>query len=224
MFRIPTPDDPETYEQLIQWFARAFRQRSPQFDEEDVVRRIKQLRKDPSLIESMMPQLSESIIGVIHKEYRVYCLSTKSDSALMWAHYSDNHTGVCLEFSCDNLVLGSALEVQYREEYPLYDVTDGTIQNGLLPFCSKSSVWSYENEYRVIAQEKSGVFPGLRTRKNFLKYPRGALKAVIMGCMMSPSNADELRGIFDQEFPCGAVELKRAVRTPNRYSLSIEKC
>jgi hypothetical protein len=224
MFRIPTPDDPETYEQLIQWLARAFRQRSPQVDEDDVARRITKLRKDPSLIESMMAQLSELITGVLHKEYRLYCLSTKSDSTLMWAHYSNNHTGVCLEFACNNIVFGGALEVQYSERYPLYDVTDSTIQSGLLPLCSKSNAWSYENEYRVIAQEKPGVFPRLRTRNSFLKYPGGALRGVIMGCMMSPSDADELRRIFDQQFPRGVVELKRAVRTPNRYSLSIERC
>ena len=95
----------------------------------------------------------------------------------------------------------------------------------MLPLFVKSDVWSYEDEYRVIAQEvfqlpRTDI---LRTRKNLTKCPPGALRAVIMGCMIPQSDAAELRRIIDQQFP-QRVALKRAVRSPDRYSLSIVMC
>jgi hypothetical protein len=44
-----------------------------------------------------------------------------------------------------------------------------------------------------------------------------------MGCMIPQSDAAELRRIIDEQFP-PYVALKRAVRTPDRYSLSILMC
>jgi hypothetical protein len=38
-------------------------------------------------------------------ERRIYCLTPKADSTLMWSHYADNHCGVCLEFSVANNML-----------------------------------------------------------------------------------------------------------------------
>jgi hypothetical protein len=124
------------------------------------------------------------------------------------------------------MIFGSAIQMQYSGEYPELDFSiDGLDPLGMLPLFIKADEWSYEDEYRVIALE---VFQMPRadvprTRRNFLKCPPGALSAVIMGCMMPQSDAAELRKIMDQRFP-PCVALKRAVRSPNRYSLSIEMC
>jgi hypothetical protein len=32
------------------------------------------------------------------RRYRIYCLSARADSQLIWGHYADHHRGVCLEF------------------------------------------------------------------------------------------------------------------------------
>jgi hypothetical protein len=166
------------------------------------------------------------MIGEINRIYRVYCLSTKPDNTLMWSHYTTNHQGICLEFACDNIVFGSAIQIQYSREYPSLDFAiDGQDPLGMLPLFVKSDVWSYEDEYRVIAQE---IFQApradiLRTRRNLLTYLPGALRAIIMGCMIPQSDATKLREIIDQQFP-QRVALKQAVRSPDRYSLSIVNC
>ena len=89
----------------------------------------------------------------------------------------------------------------------------------------KSDVWSYEDEFRVIAQEIFQLprVDILRTRRNLLKFPPGSLKSIIMGCMIPQSDAMKLRGIIDRQFP-QRVALKQAVRSPDRYSLSIVNC
>jgi hypothetical protein len=115
------------------------------------------------------------------------------------------------------------MKINYLAEYPQLDFTNPESDN-LVPLITKSCEWSYEDEYRVVALEKFMTVPVpgmLRTKENFLKFPRGVLKAVITGCMIAPSDAAELRSIIGQQLPRHAA-LKRAIRVPNRYSLSIE--
>jgi hypothetical protein len=165
--------------------------------------------------------MTTAILG----QSRVYCLSARFDSTLMWSHYANNHRGVCLEFRCDNEVFGPAMKVNYADDYPVFDFTS---DDPLVLLITKASAWSYEEEYRVVALEKfidpavaiAGV---IRTKDDFLKLPPGALQSVIMGCMIVKSDADKLQEIIGKQFP-RHVALKRAVRVPNRYSLSIETC
>jgi hypothetical protein len=152
-FRIPDAGDRQSCERCVQWFDTVARKRSPRIDEQEHARRLAQLRNDRPSFERLIKELSESIVDAINNIYRVYCLSAKPDSALMWSHYSNNHQGVCLEFSCENLVFGSAIQIQYSKEYPELDFAiDGQDPLGLLPIFVKSDAWSYEDEYRVIAQ------------------------------------------------------------------------
>jgi hypothetical protein len=225
-FNIPAADDHVACERCIQWFASAARKRTPCLDEQEHARKVLELRNNRSSFEQQIRSFSEAMVGEINRIYRVYCLSTKADSTLMWSHYTDNHQGICLEFACDNIVFGSAIQIQYSREYPLLDFAiDGQDPLGMLPLFVKSDVWSYEGEFRVIAQEIFQLprVDILRTRSNLLRYPPGSLKAVIMGCMIPQSDAIKLRGIIDQQFP-QRVALKQTVRSPNLYSLSIVNC
>jgi hypothetical protein len=182
------------------------------------------LRRDKKYLESVIEKFSNLMRDAIHKQYRVYCLSTHAESTLMWSHYADNHRGVCLDFKCDNEVFGGAMRVNYIDKYPLIDFTC----DPLLPLITKACAWSYEDEYRVVALEKfidpSVALSGMiRTKENFLKLPHGALQSVIMGCLIEKDKADQLQQIIGEQCP-RRVAVRRAVRIPNKYSLSIEKC
>ena len=97
-----------------------------------------------SSFEQQIHAFSDGMVGEINRIYRVYCLSTKADSTLMWSHYTNDHQGICLEFACDNIVFGSAIQIQYSREYPLLDFAiDGQDPLGMLPLFVKSDVWSY---------------------------------------------------------------------------------
>jgi hypothetical protein len=225
-FNIPSADDHVACERCIQWFAAAARKRTPCLDEQEHARKVLELRNNRSSFEQQIQAFSDAMVGEINRTYRVYCLSTKADSTLMWSHYTNNHQGICLEFACDNIVFGSAIQIQYRREYPSLDFAiDGQDPLGMLPLFVKSDVWSYEDEFRVIAQEifQMPRMDILRTRRNLLRYPPESLKAVIMGCMITQSDAMKLRGIIDQQFP-QRVALKQAVRSPDRCRLSIVHC
>lgn len=95
----------------------------------------------------------------------VSCLSTRFDSMLMWAHYAESSTGICLEYdfnqsTSNQLIRKMIFPVAYSKTPVkindlLDDENDDLFQYSLeaAVFCSalnKSCVWSYENEWRLI--------------------------------------------------------------------------
>src|SRR5215469_2660517 len=114
----------------------------------------------------------------ICRRYRVYCLTERPESALMWSHYAEGHTGICLEFDAENLPFGAATQVVYRSQYPVYDV----VTVGYEPLVDKSEDWAYEREWRLIAEERSYALSpdSAKTDNDFLAVPPGALKSVII--------------------------------------------
>lgn len=84
-------------------------------------------------------------------------------SQLMWAHYASNHRGVCIEidFSLirDKMENGSLypVEMQYAdslsEERSKYTPTSPNL--GMLIGATKSKVWEYEEEVRLVIESDS---------------------------------------------------------------------
>ena len=116
--------------------------------------------------------------------WRIYCLTPVPDDNLMWAHYGNNHTGVCLEFQ---VKLHSSLwlkPVVYAEFLPIAQFKN--IEK-LIPdiMLTKDRKWSHEKEYRILARERNSLISpwnGVIVENYFLKLNPGALKSIIVGC------------------------------------------
>jgi hypothetical protein len=176
------------------------------------------LRTEHELLEVLVEKAA-GIEEDIFRRYRVYCLSRRGDCILMWAHYARNHTGICLEFDVKCPLISAAVPVNYRDRYPSLDLTSK--DDALLALTTKSKAWAYEQEARLIAQERSTatrVGKTLLTDRNFLEIPAGALKSVILGCTMAEADCREAIQIAEKT----GVAVKRARRIPNRYELAIE--
>jgi hypothetical protein len=214
-------DDPKRYEDHVQWFDAIGRKHFPALDEAERQRRIRIMRSDRPFLEQMIRGCSSDIARAIDSRYRVYCLSSDPTSTLMWSHYSQHHQGICLEFDARNDVFGSALKVDYRETYPGLALDCGDDSQAILTLLAKSTVWEYEDEYRIIAEERAQAIAKdtLKTDDNFLVYPPGSLKAVIVGCQADDATVREVRQIIEKNGR--GIAIKRAVRTPNHYSLTI---
>jgi len=82
----------------------------------------------------------------------VCCFSKAFDKTLMWSHYADKHTGVCLVFSINPLGNDNdfmMLSVRYTHEIkPINYFRDQDIVLFNWIF-TKSHVWSYEEEVRL---------------------------------------------------------------------------
>jgi len=148
------------------------------------------------------------------QQRRIYCLTPDPLSTLMWSHYGDNHTGVCLEFHVGNRLFLTAHGVQYRETYPTFVLTQMNTIGAMDVLLTKAKCWEYEQEYRLIASPKHADGVPLKLHGDFLELPERSLLSVIVGC-----NGDykTVKKIVDAAAPeVRVVQIKRA---PNQYNL-----
>jgi len=212
--------DPQILEQHVQWYIGVSQTHRPDISTEQVNERANFFRRNPPALAAKIREFSQTMGEAINAQYRVYCLSTKSDCELMWAHYAQSHRGVCLEFSVANELFCSAFPVQYGLTYPRFLMTDhkGPDQQ-IAPLLSKSSAWSYEEEFRLISDEKGDPTDTIVTTVGKKKIPPKSLTAVILGCL-APDSAKRsiIQMIAGSRYP---PDLKRAVRMHNQYKLMI---
>lgn len=211
----------EVYERHVHYMAQIARKLDPNIPAAELARRSEILRRDPALMERLIDENTVKIAEAIRQHYRIYCLSRKADSPLMWSHYAESHRGVCLEFDADNDFFGGALAINYQTSYPEVDMTsDEEPALVVAALLTKSSIWSYEEEFRLVSRE--GQSEGfLVTNDGFLGIQRQFLKAVIVGAQMKGWERDTVRWLI-QQAGNPRIEMKHALMVPGRYELSIE--
>ncbi len=141
--------------------------------------------RDPDAAAQIKRRLEQIEYGNIRKQIGargVCCFGRVDDNLLMWAHYADKHSGVCLTFdiSEDETFFNAPYLVEYREELPQYNLLDvlrklphtGIVQHIL---ATKSKEWEYEQEVRIIKWSRFGPFRGL------LEFKKRALTEVTFG-------------------------------------------
>lgn len=95
----------------------------------------------------------------------ILCLSERNDVTLMWSHYANKHTGVCLGFRGLKQNDGQgAVKVRYTNEFkPLPFVEPISRPENIAAtinlFCTKASAWEYEKEVRLISYNNYGLRP-----------------------------------------------------------------
>lgn len=88
------------------------------------------------------------------KSKRIYCCAGSYDNVALWAHYADNHSGICLEID-PKLDPGTfRLEfrhpVEYHERRPDVDFLRNPTGAVQLIMTNKFNRWSFEDETRYI--------------------------------------------------------------------------
>lgn len=92
----------------------------------------------------------------------IACLSEFDNSLLMWAHYADNHRGICVEY--DLMEINKQLNftpvpiIYSNDRVCFNDLNPETAENDMLALflrsiTSKSEDWSYEHEWRIIRDD-----------------------------------------------------------------------
>jgi hypothetical protein len=211
-------DNPNAVDELINWFF-SFQPTSP-VSEEQVRATQEEIRTNPEYRRQILDRFSKDFLKVIPDRWKLYCLTPVPDSTLMWSHYAENHTGICLEFALDNAVFGSAQEVTYLASYPKWTPHSLMTGDGPHVLLTKSDDWQYEREYRVIGLGEGIARPykghPLMLSGNFLGLPAGALQAVIVGC---EAGYETIKALVSAVAP--SLKVKRAVRARTRYRLEI---
>jgi len=186
-------------------------------------------------LESFVPSDASGVSAML----RVYCLSTLNDNTLMWSHYAKDHTGVCVgikvHFHENSLCLAvepdcvspihvaantgllPASPVVYDFQMPSpYNLFTGT-SDDLQPFMlTKSKLWEYESEYRIIM-----LFERI-LKRNPVVLAAGQISEVIFGVRTPQKLEAEVISALGKCHAGGSgVRYFKAQLSPSAYKLQI---
>lgn len=140
----------------------------------------------------------------------------------MWSHYTESHTGVCLEFS--NLGTASGLgvfhPVEYRDDVPevnpiaVYLGESERMALGFRILLRNSPHWIYEGEWRAVVEWR-----GPKGGGHMRKFPRHSLTGVVLGCRITADNERLVRKWAGGRSPAPAIY--RAEMKQRKYGLQI---
>lgn len=129
----------------------------------------------------------------------ITCLSETDDSLLMWAHYANNHSGICVEYELlefNSQLHFSPVPIVYTDERVCIHTLETLAMDiqGLFieSLTSKSPEWSYEREWRIIRDDGA-------CGDKWDNVKRGALlestrpKSITLGCMAKPEYEKDVR-------------------------------
>lgn len=109
------------------------------------------------------------------------------ENPLMWSHYTDGHTGLCLVFDVPEIKFAEFIEVKYVDELPNLELlsSEEYSENINRVFGVKSKYWEYEQEVRELHDTKNQYYP----------FP-GRLSEVIFGCRATRSDIELVSNIL----------------------------
>lgn len=176
---------------------------------------------------------SNSTIDVFkedRKNYCISCFSDRSDSVVMWSHYSDKHTGICIEFSARGKPKFQHISifdfVRYQNERPIItdlelmkfiscfnfddsEMSDKKIMDKILTalYLTKSKDWEYEQEWRVASRTCGSEYISIAPMY---------VSAVLIGVHAPPDLEKEIRCRL-KEFP--GAQVKRMKLSNTEFSI-----
>ncbi|MDR3681235.1 MAG: DUF2971 domain-containing protein [Flavipsychrobacter sp.] len=127
----------------------------------------------------------------LKKETGVTCFSERNDNALMWSHYADKHTGICLMFEWEkHASFFMGYKVQYKNTIPeVYYSGNGLFETGNI-ILTKLAHWSYEQEVRSVIKLDNGT-------NHLAAFDPKALKGIIYGERASKVDKKTIRKIIN---------------------------
>ena len=110
-----------------------------------------------NLIDSRDPD-RRKIVQMIEKHHNdrtgMICFGVVWDNPMMWAHYADKHTGVCLGFDVEDHLISEVeytdkkIDVEFGAHLPNHGLSAELLNKVLT---TKSTAWVSEQERRVLA-------------------------------------------------------------------------
>ncbi len=166
---------------------------------------------------TMSPKLSTVYSHQIRNSFLssagVFCTTFDCQNYLLWSHYAKHHSGFCIGFDekiktiPDESLLFSR-PVSYQSILPtikyFYDHPEQVADAVLF---TKSDIWTYEKEYRI-------VFDGSKP----VDFDKSLVKEIILGCKAPRELTQYVREIIGTH-----IEVYQMVDSLEKYSLEKKK-
>ena len=164
---------------------------------------------DQSAYKRKINAISKQVIGKLG----LSCFGLTKDNLLMWAHYTQDHKGICFEFdySRDNNFFRLMKKVIYDETYPVYNYYEDK-QNAVGQLMlHKSNHWQYEQEIRII---KKGQ--GLHSFNPL------SLRKVFFGVRTPDKQISTIKNLIRNNNAYSHVEIYKAKLDETNYKLNFD--
>lgn len=160
----------------------------------------------------------------------ILCFSEIFESILMWSHYADNHTGLCIGYDAEcnffnsmygcnySMNVGELKPVVYTEERPQF-ILPSDLVNNTNDWFKKSIDWSYEKEHRILLPMDNATEIALKPETIWgYKIDPVNIKKIIMGCRMK----SEQKQYIHKKVAGYDIELIEVKPHPSCYKLKFQ--
>lgn len=127
--------------------------------------------------------------NIAKSRFSIVCFSDKNDSILMWSHYAHYHTGFCIEYDLtEKKVFNDNIRpVNYIKSRVIIDKSVQYNQDRLMEaVLTKSDEWSYENEWRLIISNISGLYANVKNN----------IQSIYLGAKVPENKKNEIMDYF----------------------------
>lgn len=183
----PTLSFEASHETRLNDCMRLVRERRPELTPEQMNAMAQELVSatfSPAKINEMTSAMHTQITHMLTEQVGVFCVSSKRDDILMWSHYADSHSGICLEFDQGCPLMMQAQKVIYSNiRSPINRYTDDHLAMAEKALLTKSVHWKYEAEWRSLRLDEG---PGV------VKFLPEHLTSIIIGDRASQPTVDKV--------------------------------
>lgn len=170
-----------------------------------------------------------------HRQSTAICsLAEDYDNRLMWAHYTNDHTGFCIGYKTEQMKK-FLYKVKYKNE--IFDITNDIIKIMIYPENSKldikkfkpnqmviqkDDIWKYEREWRLINPVTIDDISNFKFNDD-LKRTKGYTyplepTVIYLGTKISEENKNELMKIAQEQ----DLAVNQMIMDENKYQLRYE--
>jgi len=195
-----------------QYYYNTLKKTRKDLTEGNIKRRINHLKDSGWINSKQTESRTESIIKNAINDIGVLCLTKKPDNLLMWAHYSQRHTGICLQFNHKegSVIYDNTSKVIYSTEYPKLNFAVDPEDTWKKILFTKSIQWEYEAEWRFIDLRGYGEET----------IPPDLIKGIIFGMRIPEENKIKIiRWYKDKAYRPGFYQ---AVKKEKEYGIDIK--
>lgn len=146
------------------------------------------------------------------KQARITCFSSVYDSIIMWGHYSNKNSGICIGYRTEDIIFNVLDKVKYSKQLPILnfnsvdDLKKLSIDKKFVSvLTTKYNGWKYENEYRLLDVSGEGKY----------KLIPGSIKEVYFGLFCNKEKEISIRKKLENQ----NVEYFRAKINTETYKL-----
>lgn len=156
------------------------------------------------------------------KKLGICCFSESDRNLLMWSHYADKHQGVCLTFDANcnkDLFLAYPFCVEYLTKFPKINwIKDrGKFKLRRFAFATKSSEWSYEEEVRIIRDDRNAPYRGK------VKFKKEALREIKFGNKSTTDDRNIVKSVLNNATGYDHVRFYLAKRKRLDFAIEYEE-